>query len=943
MKLRKTILASSIVAALCFTAAAYAQDTSSTSAQDTQQTTAPEPPQTAAQQQANPQTQAPPQTLGTIQVIGIRASLQKSLETKRNADAIVDAITAEDIGKFPATNVAEALAQVPGVTLDRSIPATQRVSIDGMDPSLNLTLLDGHPVAQAMWLFGDSPNRGFNYSLLPPEIIGALEVYKSPEARLPEGSLGGTVIMHTVQPLDVPANTFSGSVGYNYNDMVDTGKPNASMFYSWHNDDRTVGLDFSAQHYEQVTDRQGMENYGYSSVDSLNTAALASGNTAIQDELDSGALKPTDQMPNQLSAANFQQLEKRDSINANIQFRPSDQFETTFALMYMKDHLDNTNQSTYAWTSLRPGGITSLTEGPNGIVTSGSSVDPNPPCAGDTAGACGQKAITLSDNFARQSNIKTKGIDWRTQYKGDGWRVSTQVGTSGSRNPMTSALKEIAYGGSFDWNIAKGFTFTDPTTANDPAYWADYGWGGNYATLLYKARDNYAQIDFAKDLDGFFNQLLFGIRYATHWESQDETVYGGATPETLTEIGYGGLTDLSGADSLGLSPSMITHVQTSGPDAIRGAVLNSPGFPAFADANSTYDNTWNVKQRNDSAYVQADFGNDVVHGNLGVRFVKTETTSYGYNVPGACLAADTWNCAFPPGFGYVGQGNSHDNWLPAFNIAWNITPDFILRGAASETIAYAPYNQLAPYFEANDTVLTATAGNPGLSPYRADNFDASAEWYFSKTSVLAASVFYKDILNYVVNASTAEQRINGSWTLPGYLNSTGNAQIAAGNCTAAGICNYSVTAPVDGGHATVKGFTLNYQQAFGDTGFGIRSNYTYSDASTSSGGALPYNSRNAVNVSPYFEQGPFSASLSYGWRSSYLAGGYVAGAPSTYVDGYKELDGSLGYKFNDHFMLNFNALNLLNSKYFTYLGSTTQFSSEYKTGREYLLSAHFKM
>ncbi|MEW5315164.1 MAG: hypothetical protein WDW38_006611 [Sanguina aurantia] len=155
-----------------------------------------------------------------VTVTGIRASLQASINTKRNADAIVDAITAEDIGKFPASNVAEALAQIPGITLDRSIPGTQRVSIDGIDPSLNLTLLDGHPVAQAIWLYGDSPNRGFNYSLLAPDVIGKLEVYKSPEARLPEGSIGGTVIMHTVKPLDVPANTVSGSFGLNYNDMV---------------------------------------------------------------------------------------------------------------------------------------------------------------------------------------------------------------------------------------------------------------------------------------------------------------------------------------------------------------------------------------------------------------------------------------------------------------------------------------------------------------------------------------------------------------------------------------------------------------------------------------------------------------------------------------------------------------------------------------------------
>ena len=939
MKFRKSMLSASIATALLFAAAAQAQNASPQSSTDQ---SSPQQKQTGNGQQTNSSHPSQVQQLQTIQVVGIRASLKASLETKRNANAIVDAVTAQDIGKFAATNAAEVLAQIPGVTLDHSIPATQRVSIDGMDPSLNVTLLDGHPVAQAMWLFGDSPNRGFNYSLLPPEIVQSIEVFKSPMASLPAGSLGGTVFIHTFEPLTLSPNTFTGSIGYNFNQMVSKGKPNASVFYSWHNDAKTFGVDVSAQHYEQFGNRQGMENYGYTSVAALNTAALAAGNTAIQDELSAGKIKSTDLMPNQMSAANFQQTEKRDSVNVNLQFRPNQNFESTLSLMYMRDRLNNVNQSMYAWAALRPGGITSLTEGPNGIITAGSSVDPNPPCAGDTAGACGQKAITLADNFARGSDIKTKGIDWRTRFSGDGWRMTTQAGVSLSRNPITQYLKELAYGGSFNWDIQHGFQFTDPTTADNPNYWADYGWGGNGSQLPYKAKDTYAQTSFAFDLNGFFNELLFGARWATHWESQTELVHGGATPETLTQIGFGGLTDLNGASDLGLFPSMVSHVQTGGYDAIKNAVVNSVTFPGQPDPNSYWDNSWNMNQQNEAAFVQANFGNNSVFGNIGVRFVKTKTSSWGWNVPGSCAAADSWSCVFPDGYGLIGQTSTHNNWLPSFNIAWNVTPNLVLRGAASETIAYAPYNQLAPYFEANDTVLTATAGNPNLDPYKSYNFDGSAEWYFNSQSVLAASIFYKNVVNYVVNAANEVQRVNGSWTLPGYINSTGNAQIAAGLCTADGVCEYSVSQPVDGGHAKVKGFTLSWQQPFGDTGFGMRANYTWSDASTKSGEGLPYNSRNAVNVSPYYEKGPLTASLSYNYRSGYLAGGYVAGAAPTSVEPFTELDASVSWAFNRNFSLSLNALNLLNETYRTYLGSKTQISTEYKTGREYLASLHFK-
>jgi iron complex outermembrane recepter protein len=936
MSHRKTLIAASIFAGLCMSGALYAQD-------QTQNTTqAPAATGVGAITQSEQDTAqthgasaANAKQLSTVTVTGIRASLQASLDTKRNADAIIDAITAEDIGMFPATNVAEALAQVPGVTLDRSIPGTQRVSIDGMDPSLNVTLLDGHPVSQALWLFGDSPNRGFNYSLLPPEILGQLEIIKSPEASTVEGSLGGTVLMHTVQPLDVPSNTLSGSFGSNYNDMVGNQRPNGSVFYSWHNSDKTFGVDVSAQHYEQFTSREGLENYGYTTVSALNTEALAAGNNAIQNELNAGTIKGSDWVPNELSGANFQQIEKRNSVLTNIQYRPNQNFESTLSLMYMKDGMDNVNESLYPFMSNSPAGITSLTQGPNGVIVAGTQV--GTPCVNSPTG-CTSTAHTFLDNYARQSMISTKGADLKAKYSGDGWRLAGDVGISTSSNPMTSFLKEIFYGGGYSWNTTNGAQFTNPSTADNPNYWADDGWGGNEETELYKAKDTYGQLDFSKDLDGFFNELEVGVRYASHWESQELMEYEGPQLLTLNQIGYGGLTNLEGAQALGLSQSMVSHVQTLGLNAIKNAVLSTPGFGSATYPLTYFDNTWAIQQQNEAAYVQADFGNDDVHGNIGARYVYTQLSSSGYYIPSTCSTENTYDS----GCTWVTQKASFNNWLPAFNIAWNITPDLILRGALNETVAYAPYNELAPYFESNDSVLTAAAGNPNLKPYRSANFDASLEWYFNDESVLAVSAFYKDVLNYVVNAATVQLHQNGSWDTPGYMEAYGNEQIAQGLCTTSGLCAYDVTAPVNGGRAKVEGGTVSYQQAFGHSGFGVRANFTYSNGSTASGGWLPYNSKDSYNLAPYFEKGPYSASISYNWRSRYLAGGYVAGAPDAYTDSFKELDASAAYKFNQHFSVSLDMLNLLNTTYYQYLGSRAQLYDEYVTGRQYMLEAHFK-
>src|SRR5579863_3509299 len=245
MKYRKNIvLSASLIAGFCLACvnAAFGADTTGDTSQQTSApaaaTSAGAPAAASEQPGSTPKKQTESEKemqLGTVSVAGIRASLAASLETKRTADAVVDAITAEDVGKFPTTNVAEALALIPGITLDNAMPASQRVSVDGLDPSLNVSLLDGHPVAQAMWLFGDSPNRGFNFSLLPSELVGKVEVYKSPEARLPEGSLGGTIIMHTADPLSLKTNTIAGSIGFNNNSLVSQSKPIASGFYSFKN------------------------------------------------------------------------------------------------------------------------------------------------------------------------------------------------------------------------------------------------------------------------------------------------------------------------------------------------------------------------------------------------------------------------------------------------------------------------------------------------------------------------------------------------------------------------------------------------------------------------------------------------------------------------------------------------------------------------------------
>ncbi|KGK01003.1 TonB-dependent receptor plug domain-containing protein [Thalassotalea sp. ND16A] len=170
-----------------------------------------------------------------IEVTGIRGSLKKNLNAKRFANAVVESISAEDIGKFPDKNIAESLQRVSGVTINRGFTGEgNEVSIRGIDPQLTQVQLNGNFVASTAWFSQSANSRAFNMDLMPSELVAGVDVYKSPEASLDEGGVGGTVIMHTRRPLDMDANTVFASVEANTNSLADdeTGV-GATGMYSW--------------------------------------------------------------------------------------------------------------------------------------------------------------------------------------------------------------------------------------------------------------------------------------------------------------------------------------------------------------------------------------------------------------------------------------------------------------------------------------------------------------------------------------------------------------------------------------------------------------------------------------------------------------------------------------------------------------------------------------
>ena len=179
-----------------------------------------------------------------IVITGIRRSVAESIAAKRESSVIADVLTAEDIGKFPDKNVAEALQRIPGVVINREFGEGERVSVRGTAPNLTKTLVNGHSIATADWFILDQldATRSFNYLTLPAELVGQVEVYKTPQADVEEGGVGATINVHTRDPLDLDPFTISASAQAVYSELADKLDPQLSGLASWKNATGTLGV-----------------------------------------------------------------------------------------------------------------------------------------------------------------------------------------------------------------------------------------------------------------------------------------------------------------------------------------------------------------------------------------------------------------------------------------------------------------------------------------------------------------------------------------------------------------------------------------------------------------------------------------------------------------------------------------------------------------------------
>ncbi|GAA0789225.1 MULTISPECIES: TonB-dependent receptor [Pseudomonadati] len=665
-----------------------------------------------------------------IEVRGMRASMKASVNEKRFSNAVVDAVTAEDIGKFPDGDVGESLARIPGVAVNRQFGQGQGVSIRGASSSLTRTLLNGHSVASTGWYDQQGIDRSFNYSLLPPEMVGGIEIYKSSQADLPEGGVGGTVIVKTRKPLDLDANSTFLSVKGDYGTISEETDPELSGLYSWKNDDENFGFLISAAGSETNYQRNGIESL-----------------------LGWGEIVPT----------TFEQERKRTAINGAFQYSPMDNLNFGLNIMSLDMKANNANTSLFV---MFPDDKDAACEQRN---SSGTCTFYRRDGKGANPG--------WAQTWARQASMDSNTYDLNFDYEAENFKVEGRVGNTKSEGgtDLTSNYgfwlgTAADYAGTYDAtgevidiNIAnKNFTAEDFGGQLSPAGWA-------LKSQPNSDEETYAQFDFTVPVDlGVITSFKTGLRYADHDVTQltlPANVKASVTEKDASAY-YNGQVS-SGAGFTLPKPNM---------DAMLADAFAA--IDGFSTDGTVYKSGYGtINEKNLSVYGMANFDAEGMRGNFGLRYISTDAESDFYKLQADGTYADELST----------NQESYSDVLPSINIAFDVASDVIIRTSASQVISRPNYgdmfsaSSLAGYNDGTVGNEVLNTGNVGLKPFKATQADLGVEWYFSPDGLFGASYFIKDISSFITSAQILDQSIGiidpnsgvDEWTVSTKKNGTG--------------------------------------------------------------------------------------------------------------------------------------------------------------------------
>ncbi len=723
--------------------------------------------------------------LEEIVVTGIRGSFRASLDVKRNSKGIVDGIVAEDIGKFPDSNLAESLQRITGVSINRQNGEGSQVTVRGFGPGFNLVTLNGRsmPTADIPLVGGDGSGTGgdgraFDFSNLASEGVRALQVYKSGRADIASGGIGATINIETRKPLDNQGLTGTLSAKAAHDSGVDRGNsitPDVAGFVSWADDDRKFGIGL----FGSYSRRDSAAAAAYSAAWNVETASTfldpANGRVTANTQITNAPADPNALVSLPRDSRYFFQEVSRERINGQVvlQFNPVDTLRMSADYTFASNEAEEQRGSVSNWFN-RP--FSQVVFDDNPVVATTTFL-------AETLGS--PKDLAMENQFnATKDKLESFGFNaaWDAA---DNFTITLDAHSSeakvtpnapmGYSNISVGMAMPVITSHSVDYSgdvPLINFTRDDSISSNGDG--------------IYDARDISTQVSNLRTVSQVNKIDQFDIH--GDWDFSDEvSVTVGANYRAQSNatsnityrqiLGDWGATNpgdvesaLPGALEEYCMSCMFDDFTINDINAFRGNAADifaavSPMYANQGNPLSTLGSSYDKIDEDVLAfYGQVDVDTELAgHGvrfSVGLRYEKTDVTSFTESVPTGSVVwqgDNDFTTTAGNATGGITLESSYDNFLPNVDLAVDITENLVTRFSYSKTIARASYNNLFASDSINTpagptalgNVATGNKGNPGLLPLESDNFDISFEYYYGNDSYVSVGAFNKRVRNFV--------------------------------------------------------------------------------------------------------------------------------------------------------------------------------------------------
>ncbi len=905
----------------------------------------------------------PNKDVEVIEVSGIRSSVAKSMDVKRSSAGVVDAISAEDIGDFPDTNLAESLQRITGVSIDRSGGEGQLITVRGFGPQFNTVLVNGRQMAS------ENDSRAFSFDTIASELVSSLDVHKTSTATMQSGGVGSTININTARPFALNGFKMAGSVKGVYDENSEETTPQFSGLISNTFNDDTFGVLLAVSHQERETRLNQAQMDGW-----LENVGVPNPVTQSGDAWTGNVFSPR----NYDHKVTF---EERTRTNANLvfQYAPNDKLVVTADALYSDFDVESEATSYGHWFTA-----------PNiqGVGDDGSLFDENGNRRSPTVDANGtivdlyQEVGLATDmhakTFDRLTDTYAIGLNFDYQYS-DNLNLSFDLSHSEAEREANNGggdqLSLIGYANRVRFQVDDNILpvasmFASP---NDNIYSGQQELDGAIVTgpdgfpiynpaltpdgvsnhldeansrahvMLrrgWAVEDEVSQLRFDGEYvtDGSgLTEIRFGAQYSTEtksltrWDNEGVGIH-------CTYCGYPDLPEIPAGSQYVFDAGSDFLSDVSGSGRMPTSWLAHDGEANFAFLESYYqsvngesisfdavrrNNSFEVEEDIISTYMEFDFEGEVadmfLSATAGVRYEMTDVTVNGTQAPitGLTILDQTEMLA---GFGdaqSIATESDYDVLLPNFSVRLEITDDLIARFAASSTLTRPTLNSMSPVTVITTTRqggdLTSTSGNPALEPFKSDNLDLSLEYYYDEASYASIGYFRKLVSNFIVNSQEDKtfELADGSLLTDPSTGTNASAPDAGDD-----VAVFTNTLPNNGEDATVDGFELALQHTF-DNGFGVLANGTIVDSDAE---LDPFDINqvfaltglsDSYNLVAFYETDDYQIRLAYNWRDEFVQSlTQGQGDGPTIVESYQQLDISGSYSVTDNVEIFFEGINL---------------------------------